>query len=205
MFTQFINAILTQYGLYAFLIIFVIIFVETGLVFFPFLPGDSLLFMTGAFLAKSGYQPIPFILLLTVAAVLGDYLNYSLGHKYGLDLRKVPYLGKFIKDSHLAETEHFFAKYGNLAISLGRFVPIVRTFIPFISGLGKMDRKKFFTFNCIGGLAWVLVGLLSGFFFGSIAFVQKHFELIMLAIIVVSVLPVIVVVLKRQLKSKKGA
>lgn len=143
MFTDFINTILTNYGLYAFAIIFVIIFIETGLVFFPFLPGDSLLFMTGASIAKSGYNPIPFIILLASAAIIGDYVNYSLGKKYGLSLRKVPFLGKFIKDSHIAETEQFFVKYGNLAISLGRFVPIVRTFIPFISGIGRMDQKQF--------------------------------------------------------------
>ena len=199
MFTNFINLILTQYGLYAFLIIFLIIFVETGLVFFPFLPGDSLLFMTGAFIAKSAYNPILFIFILAVAAILGDFVNYSLGRKYGLSLRKVPFFGKFIKDSHIAETEHFFLKYGNIAISLGRFVPIVRTFIPFISGIGKMDTKKFFIFNCIGGLSWVIIGILAGFFFGSIPFVKVHFELIMLAIVFVSVLPIIFMVIKRQM------
>ncbi|AEF25644.1 VTT domain-containing protein [Streptococcus parauberis] len=199
MFTNFINLILTQYGLYAFLIIFLIIFVETGLVFFPFLPGDSLLFMTGAFIAKSAYNPILFIFILAVAAILGDFVNYSLGRKYGLSLRKVPFFGKFIKDSHIAETEHFFLKYGNIAISLGRFVPIVRTFIPFISGIGKMDTKKFFIFNCIGGLSWVIIGILAGFFFGSIPFVKAHFELIMLAIVFVSVLPIIFMVIKRQM------
>ena len=199
MFTNFINLILTQYGLYAFLIIFLIIFVETGLVFFPFLPGDSLLFMTGAFIAKSAYNPILFSFILAVAAILGDFVNYSLGRKYGLSLRKVPFFGKFIKDSHIAETEHFFLKYGNIAISLGRFVPIVRTFIPFISGIGKMDTKKFFIFNCIGGLSWVIIGILAGFFFGSLPFVKAHFELIMLAIVFVSVLPIIFMVIKRQM------
>ncbi len=199
MFTNFINLILTQYGLYAFLIIFLIIFVETGLVFFPFLPGDSLLFMTGAFIAKSAYNPILFSFILAVAAILGDFVNYSLGRKYGLSLRKVPFFGKFIKDSHIAETEDFFLKYGNIAISVGRFVPIVRTFIPFISGIGKMDTKKFFIFNCIGGLSWVIIGILAGFFFGSIPFVKAHFELIMLAIVFVSVLPIIFMVIKRQM------
>ncbi|MGT2933119.1 VTT domain-containing protein [Streptococcus catagoni] len=200
MFTHFINMILTQYGLFAFAIIFLIIFIETGLVFFPFLPGDSLLFMTGAFIAKSLYNPIPFLMLLAVAAILGDYVNYSLGRKYGLSLRKFPFLGKFIKDQHIRETETFFSKYGNIAISLGRFIPIVRTFIPFISGIGKMDRKKFLTYNIIGGLAWVVVGLLAGYFFGSIPFVQRHFEMIMLAIIFVSVLPLVFVFLRRQRK-----
>ncbi|MCK1231676.1 VTT domain-containing protein [Streptococcus uberis] len=200
MFTDFINMILTNYGLYAFAIIFVIIFVETGLVFFPFLPGDSLLFMTGASIAKSGYYPIIFIINLAIAAILGDYVNYTLGKNYGLALRRVPFFGKFIKDDHIAETEYFFAKYGNIAISLGRFVPIVRTFIPFISGIGRMDKKKFLLYNCIGGLSWVIIGLLAGYFFGSIPFVQKHFELIMLAIIFVSVLPIIFVAVKRQLK-----
>lgn len=199
MFTNFINLTLSQYGIYAFLIIFLIIFFETGLVFFPFLPGDSLLFMTGAFIAKSLYNPILFIFILAVAAILGDFVNYSLGRKYGLSLRKVPFFGKFIKDSHIAETEHFFLKYGNIAISLGRIVPIVRTFIPFISGIGKMDTKKFFIFNCIGGLSWVIIGILAGFFFGSIPFVKAHFELIMLAIVFVSVLPIIFMVIKRQM------
>ncbi|CAM4207387.1 cytochrome O ubiquinol oxidase [Streptococcus penaeicida] len=202
MFTDFINMILTNYGLYAFAIIFVIIFVETGLVFFPFLPGDSLLFMTGASIAKSAYNPIIFIFILAIAAIIGDYVNYSLGKRYGLALRRVPFFGKFIKDSHIAETEQFFVKYGNIAISLGRFVPIVRTFIPFISGIGRMDAKKFLHYNIIGGLAWVIVGILAGFFFGSIPFVQAHFELIMLGIIFVSALPIIFVAVKRQLKSK---
>lgn len=110
MFTDFINMILTNYGLYAFAIIFVIIFVETGLVFFPFLPGDSLLFMTGASIAKSGYNPIIFIIILAIAAILGDYVNYTLGKNYGLALRRVPFFGKFIKDDHIAETEHFFCQ-----------------------------------------------------------------------------------------------
>ncbi len=198
MFTNFINLILTQYGLYAFAIIFLIIFIETGLVFFPFLPGDSLLFMTGAFIAKSLFNPIPFILLLAVAAICGDYVNYSLGRKYGLSLRKVPYLGKFIKDSHIAETQAFFAKYGKISISLGRFVPIVRTFIPFISGIGEMDRKSFLKFNIIGGLSWVIVGIIAGFFFGSIPFVKAHFELIMLSIVLVSILPIVFVGFKRK-------
>ncbi|EFR44835.1 VTT domain-containing protein [Streptococcus pseudoporcinus] len=202
MFTDFINTILTNYGLYAFAIIFVIIFIETGLVFFPFLPGDSLLFMTGASIAKSGYNPVPFIMLLASAAIIGDYVNYSLGKKYGLSLRKVPFLGKFIKDTHIVETEQFFAKYGSLAISLGRFVPIVRTFIPFISGIGRMDQKQFVIYNCIGGLSWVLIGILAGFFFGSIPFVQSHFEMIMLAIIVISVLPIVFVAIKRHLNHK---
>ncbi|VTS12675.1 VTT domain-containing protein [Streptococcus pseudoporcinus] len=202
MFTDFINTILTNYGLYAFAIIFVIIFIETGLVFFPFLPGDSLLFMTGASIAKSGYNPIPFIMLLASAAIIGDYVNYSLGKKYGLSLRKVPFFGKFIKDTHIAETEQFFAKYGSLGISLGRFVPIVRTFIPFISGIGRMDQKQFLIYNCIGGLSWVLIGILAGFFFGSIPFVQSHFEMIMLAIIVISVLPIGFVAIKRHLNHK---
>ncbi|MEW6857639.1 VTT domain-containing protein [Streptococcus iniae] len=199
MFTEFINSILTQYGLYAFAIIFAIIFIETGLVFFPFLPGDSLLFMTGDSLATSGYQPIPFIVLLASAAILGDYVNYSLGRQYGLSLRKVPFFGKFIKDSHIKETEAFFGKYGKIAISLGRFVPIVRTFIPFISGIGKMDKKQFLLYNCIGGITWIIIGILSGFFFGSIPFVQQHFEAIMLAIILISVFPMLLVFAKRKL------
>lgn len=201
MFTNFINLTLSQYGIYAFLIIFLIIFFETGLVFFPFLPGDSLLFMTGAFIAKSLYNPILFIFILAVAAILGDFVNYSLGRKYGLALRKVPFFGKFIKDSHIAETEHFFLKYGTIAIFFGRFVPIVRTFIPFISGIGKMDSKKFFLFNCIGGLSWVIIGILAGFFFGSIPFVKGHFELIMIAIVLVSVLPIVFMAIKHQINN----
>ncbi|MGT2888505.1 DedA family protein [Streptococcus didelphis] len=200
MFTHFINMILNQYGFYAFLLIFTIIFIETGLVFFPFLPGDSLLFMTGAFIAKGHSNPLGFILFLALAAILGDYINYSLGRRYGLSLRHIPVLGKFIKDSHIAETENFFRRYGNLAITFGRFVPIVRTFIPFIAGIGKMERKQFLIFNCLGGLSWVLIGILAGFFFGSIAFVQTHFEMIMLAIIFISVLPILVMLLRKAEK-----
>lgn len=200
MFTAMILSLLSSYGLYALIIIFLILFIETGLVFVPFLPGDSMLFMSGAFLAASGYNPILVIILFSIAAISGDFLNYSLGKKYGLRLRHLPIVGKWIKEEHITKTQTFFDKHGASAISLGRFIPIVRTFIPFIAGLCKMNSRQFLNYNIIGGISWVLVGVLSGFFFGSLPLVKQNFELIMLAIVFVSILPIVVIALKKKVR-----
>lgn len=198
MITKAIATILTMYGVQSFILIFCIIFIETGLVFIPFLPGDSLLFITGTFLATSGYQPIYTILLLSLAAILGDFVNYCLGKKYGLHLREIPIIGKWIKETTLQRTEHFFARHGQGAIFIGRFIPIIRTCIPFVAGIGKMKPVHFFRFNILGGVAWVSVGVLAGYFFGRITFVKQHFAFIMLIIIFLSALPLLVIAIKKK-------
>ena len=170
--------------------LFLIIFVETGVVVMPFLPGDSLLFTVGALAA--GEQPA-FVLgilypLLMAAALIGDSCNYFLGKKFGRSLFNNPN-SKLFKKENLYKTEAFFAKYGPKAIIMARFVPIVRTFMPFVAGMGAMTYPKFLVYSVIGALAWVGICVTAGFFFGNIPFVKKNFELVLIGIIFVSVLP----------------
>jgi membrane-associated protein len=179
--------IIATYGAWTYALLFTIIFVETGLVIFPFLPGDSLLFAAGSF-AALGSLNIWFLMgLLMVAAVLGDTVNYSIGHYLG----ERAYNIKWIKKEYLDKTHAFFEKHGGKAIFLARFVPIVRTFAPFVAGIGKMDYSYFITYNLAGGITWVALFTLLGYFFGNLEFVQKNFELVIIAIILISVVPMI--------------
>jgi membrane-associated protein len=185
-----LGQIISTYGFTTYVILFVIIFVETGLVFVPFLPGDSLLFAAGAFAALGSLNIIYIWLLLSLAAILGDTCNYWIGHFFGEALianPKVP-----IKKSHIEETQRFFDMHGGKTIILARFVPIVRTFAPFVAGIGKMSYKHFISYNVIGGLAWVTIATFAGYFFGNIQFVKENFSLIILVVILISVLPMVI-------------
>jgi membrane-associated protein len=182
---EYLDTIITQYGTWTYGILFVVIFIETGLVVTPFLPGDSLLFAAGTFAALGALDVRVLIGLLIVAAVLGDAANYSIGHYLG----ERAYNIKWIKREHLEKTHAFFEKHGGKAIFLARFVPIVRTFAPFVAGIGKMSYTYFATYNIVGGISWVTIFTLLGYFFGNIPFVQKNFELVIIAIILISVLP----------------
>jgi len=183
-----LGEIIAQYGTLTYLFLFLIIFVETGLVFTPFLPGDSLLFAAGAFAAKGFLNIFWLIFLLILAAVSGDTSNYWIGHFFGRKILAHPKIP--INPNHIKKTEEFFDKYGGKTIILARFVPIVRTFAPFVAGIGKMNYSKFISFNIIGGVAWVLVGTLAGWFFGNIPFVRKNFSLVILAVILISLIPI---------------
>lgn len=192
-----LGAIISQYGVITYAILFGIIFVETGLVFVPFLPGDSLLFAAGAFAALGSLNVGIVIGLMMVAAIAGDTANYWIGHFFGqklVDNPRVP-----INDEHIAETKKFFDKHGGKAIILARFVPIVRTFAPFVAGIGKMNYGQFISYNIIGGVTWVLVATLAGYFFGNIPFVRENFSLVVLGIVVVSVVPMVVEVIKHKI------
>jgi len=180
-----LGGLIESYGAWTYGILFAVIFVETGLVVMPFLPGDSLLFMAGTFAALGSLNVWYLLLLLMVAAVGGDALNYSIGHYLG----ERAYNIKWIKKEHLEKTHAFFEKHGGKAIFLARFVPIVRTFAPFVAGIGKMTYFHFATYNIVGGVTWVLLFTLAGYFFGAIPFVQHNFELVVVAIILISVLP----------------
>jgi membrane-associated protein len=198
-----LGQLITQYGTLTYGILFAIIFIETGLVFFPFLPGDSLLFAAGAFSALGSLNLFAVIPLLMLAAVLGDTINYWVGHFFGEKLianPKVP-----IKKEHIEETQRFFDKHGGKTIILARFVPIVRTFAPFVAGIGKMSYGKFISFNVIGGVSWVLLATLTGYFFGNIPLVKENFSVIILAIVFISIVPMLVPIIKKQVKrfSKK--
>jgi len=182
-----LKKIVTQYGVWAHLILFLVIFCETGLVVTPFLPGDSLLFAAGAFAADRSLRVEWLLPLLMIAAIAGDTLNYWLGHWFGDHAfnGRIP----FLKRAHLEKTHKFFEKYGGKTIILARFVPIVRTFAPFVAGMGSMNYRQFFLYNVVGGIVWVLIFVLLGFWFGTWPLVKANFELVMVAIVVVSVLP----------------
>lgn len=184
---EYLQEIIVNYGAWTYGILFVVIFVETGLVIMPFLPGDSLLFAAGTFAALGSFNVWGLIGLLIVAAVLGDAVNYFIGHYLG----ERAYNIKWIKKEYLDKTHSFFEKHGGKAIFLARFVPIVRTFAPFVAGIGRMSYAYFATYNVVGGVTWVFVFTLLGYFFGNIPFVKKNFELVIIVIILVSVLPMI--------------
>ena len=177
--------IIATYGAWTYAILFTVIFVETGLVIFPFLPGDSLLFAAGTFAALGSLNLWLLLGLLMFAAVLGDTVNYSIGHYLGDRAYNI----KWIKKEYLDKTHAFFEKHGGKAIFLARFVPIVRTFAPFVAGIGKMDYSYFITYNLVGGVTWVALFTLAGYFFGNIPFVRENFELVIIVIIVISVAP----------------
>ena len=182
---EYLAGIISNYGAWTYGILFAVIFVETGLVIMPFLPGDSLLFAAGTFAALGSLNVWFLVGLLFVAAVLGDAVNYTIGHYLGERAYKI----KWIKKEYLEKTHAFFEKHGGKAIFLARFVPIVRTFAPFVAGIGRMTYGYFATYNVVGGATWVLTFTLLGYFFGNLEFVKKNFELVIIAIILISVMP----------------
>ena len=185
---EYMASIISQYGTWTYGILFVVIFIETGLVVTPFLPGDSLLFAAGTFAALGSLNVWFLVGLLMVAAVLGDAVNYTIGHYLG----ERAYNIKWIKKEYLDKTHAFFEKHGGKAIFLARFVPIVRTFAPFVAGIGKMTYGYFATYNIVGGVTWVLTFTLLGYFFGNLEFVKRNFEFVIIAIILISVMPMAV-------------
>lgn len=191
-----------QYGVWIYAILFLIIFVETGLVVMPFLPGDSLLFAAGALAASTG-QMNPWLLigLLFIAAVLGDTLNYHIGRYIGPRIFEME--SRFIKKDHLLKTHVFFEKYGGKTIIIARFMPFIRTFAPFVAGAGRMNYKHFLAFNAIGGLAWVGSFITLGYFFGTRPFVKDNFSHLMLGIIVFSLLPAVIEFVRAKIRSNK--
>jgi len=194
--------IVAQYHFWTYLILFLIIFCETGLVITPFLPGDSLLFATGAIAALDGsplsiYLIIP---LLIVAAIAGDSLNYSIGKYLGVKVYEKDY--RFIKKKYLLKTKDFYEKWGGSTIIIARFMPIIRTFAPFVAGVGMMKFINFLKFNIIGAILWIAALTLAGYFFGTIPWVQSHFSTIVIMIIVISLIPPVVAFIKARFFGK---
>ena len=189
---QHLAEIIADYGIWTYAVLFAIIFAETGLVVTPFLPGDSLLFAAGAFCAKpeTGLNVHLMALLLFIAAVIGDTLNYWIGSKIGPAVFKRED-SMFLRKKHLERAHAFFERYGGRAIILARFVPIVRTFVPFVAGVGSMTYSRFIAYNIIGAFVWIGIFTYSGYWFGNQPFVQKNFKLVILAIIILSVLPIV--------------
>lgn len=198
-----LDLIIRNYGTWTYTILFVIIFCETGLVVTPFLPGDSLLFAVGTFAALGSLDLTWLAVFLSVAAIAGDTVNYWIGNIAGprVFTRDRSHL---LNKEHLERTHRFYEKYGGKTIILARFIPIIRTFAPFVAGIGRMTYLRFVAFNIIGGVAWVLFFILSGYFFGNIPFIKRNFTLVILAIIVISILPGIIEILRerRQRSSK---
>jgi membrane-associated protein len=182
--------LISQYPTQIYTIFFVIIFAETGLVLTPFLPGDSLLFTAGAFAALGDLNIWLMFVILSVAAILGDTVNYWIGHYVGQKVFKWE-KSRFFNPDHLRRTHAFYEKYGAKTIILARFVPIVRTFAPFVAGVGAMTYPTFFFYNVVGGLAWVAICLSAGYWFGNIPWVARNFEVVVIGIIVVSLLPLV--------------
>lgn len=195
---EYLSSIIAAYGTWTYAVLFIVIFIETGLVVMPFLPGDSLLFAAGTFAALGSLNIWLLVGLLVAAAILGDTVNYSIGHYLG----ERAYNIKWIKKEYFDKTHAFFEKHGGKAIFLARFVPIVRTFAPFVAGIGKMTYGYFITYNIVGGVTWVLLFTFTGYLFGNIPFVKKNFEYVIIVIILVSVLPMLFEWLKSR--NKKG-
>ena len=190
---QSLSALAAQHAWLMFAALFIVIFAETGLVIFPLLPGDSLLFVAGTVAAASGVNVHLLALTLLIAAVLGDSVNYSIGHFIGPKVLSHPRetrLGRWLKPEYMDRTHRFYEKYGGFTIIIGRFVPVVRTFAPFLAGVGQMRYRKFLAYNVIGGTAWVSLLLYTGYLFGNIPWVKNNLAWIVLGIIVVSLLPI---------------
>jgi membrane-associated protein len=190
------------YGSWVYGILFVVIFAETGFVVTPFLPGDSLLFAAGAIAATEALNPHIISLILIIAAILGDTVNYAIGFYIGPKVFSKP-RSLLFNPEHLERTHRFYEKYGGKTIIIARFIPIIRTFAPFVAGIGKMSYLHFVFYNVFGGIFWVLVFVYAGFFFGNLPMVKRNFSLIIIAIIIISVIPVFIEFI-RHWKEKNG-
>jgi len=197
---KYLETIISNYGLWTYGILFVVIFCETGLVITPFLPGDSLLFAAGTFAAKGWLSPHLLFILIASAAILGDTVNYWIGHFVGprVFTEKV----RFLKKEYLDRTHSFYEKHGGKTIILARFIPIIRTFAPFVAGVGAMTYSKFILYNIVGALLWTALFVYAGYFFGSIQFINDNFSIVVIAIIIISVIPIIFEVIRNSRKKK---
>ena len=192
-----------HYGWAAYVVLFVIVFMETGFVVTPFLPGDSLIFFAGA-MARKGWLDVGSVfLLLSLAAILGDTVNYWIGHYVGP--RAFTGQVRFLKKAYLDRTHAFYQKHGGKTIIIARFIPIIRTFAPFVAGIGAMNYRRFIAYNVIGGVGWVAVCTFSGYAFGTIPWVDKNFELVIVAIVLISVMPIVIEFLRHRRRARAAA
>ena len=189
--------IIKDYGLWTYLILFLIIFCETGLVVTPILPGDSLLFAAGTFAALGSLDITWLFVILSLAAIAGDTVNYWIGNFMGPKIFQKEKI-RFLNKEHLERTHQFYEKYGGKTIVIARFMPIIRTFAPFVAGIGSMSYWKFISYNVIGGVAWIAICMFAGYYFGNLTFVKKNFSLVILAIVIISVLPGVIEFLRHK-------
>jgi len=195
---KYLDLIIRSVGIWTYLVLFVVIFIETGLVVTPFLPGDSLLFAAGAFAALGSLNVVALFALLAVAAVLGDTVNYWIGHFVGD--KAFTTKSRLFKREYLERTQAFYEKHGGKTIFLARFVPIIRTFAPFVAGVGKMRYGYFISYNVFGGIIWTGLFIFAGYFFGNVQFVRNNFSLVVIAIVLISVMPAVVEVIRNRKK-----
>ena len=195
--------IIQKYGAQTYALIFVIVFLETGVVVTPILPGDSLLFAAGSFAGLGALSLWPVFLVCVAAAILGDTVNYAIGSYFGPKVFHFP-KSRFFNPRHLQRTHEFYEKYGGKTIIIARFIPIIRTFAPFVAGVGKMSYGHFLAYNAAGGLLWVSICVLAGYFFGNLPFVKKNFSLVILAIILISLLPAVFEYLKHRAEKRRN-
>jgi len=193
---KYLAILIAQFGGWSYVILWLVIFMETGLVVTPFLPGDSLLFAAGALAAMGSFNIWFLCLLMVIAAIVGDAVNYSIGHFIGP--KAFNSKSKLLKKEYLEKAQAFYDKHGGMAITLARFVPIVRTFAPFVAGIGKMKYGHFAFYNVIGGVAWVSLFLWGGYFFGNVPFIKEKFHYVVVAIILISVVPIGVEMIKNK-------
>ena len=194
--------IIQNFGGWSYAILLLIVFVETGLVIFPFLPGDSLLFASGALAAMGAFNIVLLLLVFFLAAVIGDTVNYHIGKKVGTTISSGSFLGRFINQEKMNKAENFFDRHGGKTILIARFMPFIRTFAPFVAGASRMNYRYFLIYNVAGAALWVGICTIAGYFFGNIAIVKNNFSTVLLLIIFVSILPAIISVIQGRLKKR---
>jgi membrane-associated protein len=194
---QYLSTIIQTYDTWTYAILSLIIFLETGLVATPFLPGDSLLFAAGSFASLGSLNLTILLTILSISAIIGDSVNYSIGRYIGPKVFKSE-SSILLNKKYLLRTQEFYDKHGKKTIFLARFVPIIRTFAPFIAGIGEMKYTSFLKYNILGGITWVFLFLLSGYYFGNLQIVQQNFSLVILAIIIISLIPIIIEIIKMR-------
>ncbi len=194
---EYLNIIIQNYGAFTYVILFLVIFAETGLVVTPFLPGDSLIFIAGTLAKSGGLNTFLLFFILASAAILGDSFNYAIGKYFG---KKIGKNEKLVKKKYLRKTEEFYKKHGGKTIIFARFIPIIRTFAPFVAGIGKMDYVRFLGFNVFGGMIWVGLFVFGGYYFGQLELVQENLSWFILFIILLSFLPVIFEFFKKKIR-----
>jgi len=201
---KYLNIIIQDFGAWSYLILFVIVFCETGFVVTPFLPGDSLLFAAGALAAVGSFDVQLVIVTFATAAIVGDNVNYWIGHRVGPKIFHKESVRLFNK-KHLERTHEFYEKHGGKTVVLARFVPIIRTFMPFVAGIGRMRYLHFIAYDIFGGIIWPCIFVLSGFFFGNLPFVKKYFFLVVIAIIIISVVPILYGIVRMSSNASKSS
>lgn len=200
---KYLNYVISAFGVWSYVLLFLVIFMETGLVVTPFLPGDSLLFAAGALAATGSFDVVTLWVTLSVAAFLGDTVNYWIGHFIGPKAFKDD--SRLFKKQYLDKAQAFYNKHGGKAIILARYVPIVRTFAPFVAGIGKMNYRKFLMYNLVGGLAWVTIFVWGGYLFGNIPFIKENFEYMTIGIVIMSLIPIVFEFIQERRSHNKEA